>query len=105
CSPVLQLFRWSAKILEHLAIDGFEFTIRGGDRNKTGYSVNGPAQLPLAFAQRFLGINHRRRVRTRAAITLEFSVRVKYRLATRFHVHRWAIAASSEIDEVPKRFV
>ena len=40
CSPVLQLFPRPATILDDLAIDGFEFTVRGHDRNETGYPVN-----------------------------------------------------------------
>src|SRR5262245_61084213 len=52
CRPVLQLFRRPAKILEHLAIDGFEFTIWGRDRNKTGYSINNRSQILLALTQR-----------------------------------------------------
>src|SRR5262249_31018181 len=51
CSPVLQLFRRPAKIIEHLAIDGFEFTIWGRDCNETWDSVNGRTQTLLAFAQ------------------------------------------------------
>src|SRR5262245_36543910 len=102
CSPVLQLFRRSTKILEHLAIDGFEVTIWGRDRNKAGYSINNRAQILLAFAQRFLRINHRRHVCARAAIAMEFSVGVKYRLAARFHVHRGAIVSRGEIYEVTK---
>src|SRR5262245_39947982 len=105
CPPVLQLFRRSAKILEHLAIDGFELTIWSRDCNKAGYSINNRAQILLAFAQRFLRINHRRHVCARAAITMEFSAGVKYRLATRFHVHGGAIAASGEIHKVAERFV
>src|SRR5262245_55160488 len=51
CSPILQLFRRPAKILDHLAIDGFEFTIRGRDRNRTGYPIDCRTQTSFAFAQ------------------------------------------------------
>ena len=37
--PVLLLFHRSAKILDALAIDGFDFTVRGHDRDETGYPV------------------------------------------------------------------
>src|ERR1700722_9285548 len=39
CSPVLYPFHRLAKILQELVIDGFEFTVRGQDRNQTGYPV------------------------------------------------------------------
>src|SRR5262245_6107315 len=54
-SPVLQLFGRPAKILEHLAIDVFEFTIRGCDRDETGYPVNCRAQATLALTQSLFG--------------------------------------------------
>src|SRR5262245_3779645 len=104
CSPVLQLFRRPAKILEHLAIDGFEFTIWGRDRNETRDSVNGRAQALLALAKRFLRANDFSHVRAGTAIAEELSVCIEHRLATRLHVDGvGAVAASGEIHEVAKR--
>src|SRR6516165_3648518 len=54
CGPVLQLFQRPARILEDLAIDGFDLTIRGQDPNQTGYPVDCRAQTSLAFTQRLL---------------------------------------------------
>ena len=39
--PQFSAFRRSAKILDHLAIDGLEVTIRAHDPDETGYPVNG----------------------------------------------------------------
>src|SRR6516162_2657670 len=55
CTPVLQLFQWLATILEDLAIDGLDLTIRGQDRNETRYPVNCRTQTSLAFAHRLFG--------------------------------------------------
>src|SRR5258708_37478676 len=55
CYPVLLLFHRSAKILDALAIDGFDFTVRGHDRNETGYPVKCRTCTSLAFPQRILG--------------------------------------------------
>src|SRR5215472_14054362 len=54
CLPVLLLFQWQAIILEDLAIDGIDLTIRGQDPNETRYPVNCRAQTSLAFTQRLL---------------------------------------------------
>src|ERR1700683_364446 len=54
CSPFLQLFERSAKIVEELAIDGLGFAVRGQDRKETGYPVNCGACTSFAFAQRLL---------------------------------------------------
>src|SRR5262245_47885273 len=54
CCPVLQLFQRPARILEDLAIDGFDLTIRGQDPNQPGYPVDCRAQTSLAFTQRLL---------------------------------------------------
>ena len=54
CSPVPQLLQRLSAILEDLAIDGFDLTIRGQNRNETRYPVNGRAQTSLAFTQRLL---------------------------------------------------
>src|SRR5262245_22067539 len=106
CSPILQLFRRPAKILDHLAIDGFELTIRGRDRNKTGYPIDCRTQTSFAFAQRFLRANDSRHVCAGAAIAEELSVCIEHRLATRLHVHGGgALAASGEIYEVAERLV
>src|SRR5262245_28602647 len=51
CGPVLQLFQRPARILEDLAIDGFDLTIRGQHPNQTGYPVDCRAQTSLAFTQ------------------------------------------------------
>src|SRR5262245_21541786 len=51
CAPVLQLFKWLAAILQDLAIDGFDLTIRGQRPNETRYPVNCRTQASLAFAQ------------------------------------------------------
>src|ERR1700751_457993 len=50
-----------AEILDDLAIDGFEFTVGGHDRNETGYSVNGRPILRLAHLQIAVGVRKRQR--------------------------------------------
>src|SRR5271154_6079712 len=54
CSPVLHLFKRSAKILDDLTIEGIKLTPRAEDRNETRYPVNRRAQTSLAFTQRLL---------------------------------------------------
>src|SRR5215469_1147244 len=55
CDPVLQLFQWLATILEDLAIDGLDLTVRRQDPDETRYPVNRRAQISLAFTQGFFG--------------------------------------------------
>src|ERR1700722_4605163 len=78
CSPILHLFKRSAKILDDLAIDGIELTIRSHDRNETGYPVNCRAQTLLAFTQRLLRAHDCCQVCTGTAIATEFSVGVEH---------------------------
>src|SRR6516165_1007528 len=52
CSPIPQHLQRLSAILNELAIDRFELTIRGQDRNETGYSVNCRAQTSLGLTQR-----------------------------------------------------
>src|SRR5215469_8905788 len=52
--PVLCLFQRPTTILEDLAIDGFDLTIRGQDPNETRDPVNCRAQTSLAVTQRLL---------------------------------------------------
>src|SRR6516162_7748619 len=54
CCPIPQLLQRLSAILEDLAIDGFELTIRGQDRNLTRYPVNCRARPSLAFTQGLL---------------------------------------------------
>src|SRR6516165_11234040 len=55
CCPIPQLLQRLSAILEDLAIDGFELTIRGQDANETGYPVNCRARLSFAFTQCLFG--------------------------------------------------
>src|SRR5882672_973376 len=104
CSPVLYPFQRSAKILEELAIGGFEFTVRGQDRNETGYPVNCRTCTSFAFTQRLLRAHDCCHVCTGTSIAMEFSVGVKHWPATRPHVHRSAVAAQPAIYEVAEWF-
>src|SRR6516165_2835956 len=52
--PALQLFQRLAKIFEDLAIQGFDVTVRGQDRNETRYPVDRGARPSLAFTQGLL---------------------------------------------------
>src|SRR5215469_5551075 len=54
CSPISQLLQGLSAILKDLAIDGFELTIRGQDRNLTRYPVDRGARPSLAFTQGLL---------------------------------------------------
>src|SRR5262249_5188637 len=53
-SPILQLFEWAAKILNDLAVHGFERTARSEDPDETGYSVDCRARSSLALTQGLL---------------------------------------------------
>src|SRR5882757_8105813 len=55
CSPVLHLFKRPAEIIDDLAIEGIKLTVRGHDRNETGYPVDCRAQTSLAVTQRGFG--------------------------------------------------
>src|SRR5215510_3464979 len=106
CAPVPQLFQRLAAILNDLAIDGFDPTVGGQDRNEAGYPVDCRAQTSLAFTQRFLRANDFRHVRAGTAIAEELSVCIEHRLATCLHVDGGgAVAASGEIHEVAERLV
>jgi hypothetical protein len=104
CSPVLHLFKRSAKILDDLAIEGIKLAVRGHDRNETGYPIDCRACTSFAFTQRLLRAHDCCHVRTGASIATEFSVDVKHRLAAGPHVHRSAVAAQPTIYEITERF-
>src|ERR1700722_3394455 len=55
CSPILHLFKRSAKILDDLTIDGIELTARSHDRNEPVYPVNCRTCISLAIPQYLLG--------------------------------------------------
>src|SRR5262249_17468860 len=71
--------------------------------NLTRYPIERRAQTLFAFPQRFFRTNDRRRICACTAIAAEFSLGIKYGLATRLHVYRGAVATGGEIYEVAKR--
>src|SRR5258707_627216 len=100
-SPDFYLFHLWAAILNNFEIDGIKLTVRGHDRNETGYPVDCRAQTSLAFTQRLLRVHDFCHVAAGAAIAAKFSVGVKQGLAARPHVHRRAVTAHPAIYKVP----
>src|ERR1700692_3651070 len=97
CSPALYPFQRSAKIFEDLAIDGFDFAVRGHDRNETGYPVNCRTGTRLALPQCFFGLLPFIDVDSQPVPLDDVSLSIAQRLGTRFVPTKLAVCPTDAV--------